>query len=159
MSLTGRPVLVLAAALALLTPVLAVVLWDRVRRVALATGDRSNGFAGARRDWRRWLFAFVALNDYAGFRPLLVAGARVRHRVASSHEQQGGPASRADVPPDPSTAPRSDDRTDHAMPISRIGVQQAPAPDGGIWRILGNNPPEKWVDTGVTPVVTFDAEG
>jgi hypothetical protein len=150
--MTGRPVLVLSGALALLAPVLAVVLWDRVRgshwqqvvgRLALL----GLGEVAA------LMFAFIALNDYAGF---LDSWSQAVKFVTGSFERSAGAGAGTATALDPSADPdQASGSPGH--PDFTISVQQAPSPDGKIWRIVGDIPPEKWVDTGVTQTVQFDS--
>jgi hypothetical protein len=148
-SLTGRPVLWLSAVLALLAPVAAVVLWDRVR------GSRWRQVLGrlallGMGEMAALVFAFVALNDYAGFVDSwsqavhFVTGAFGHEKVSAATNSENADASAS---PDPTAAPGD----------FRLSTQQAPSPAGHIWRILGDNPPEKWVDTGVTVLGRFDS--
>lgn len=150
MSLTGRPVLWLSAALALSSPVLAVLLWDRVR------GSRRRQVAGRMAllglgELAALLFAFVALNDYAGF---LDSWSQAAHFVTGALGRENAATAAKNPRADPS--PGDDPLAVPSGPRDFVlREQQAPSPDNKIWRILGDTPPEKWVDTGVTQSVTF----
>lgn len=150
MSLTGKPVLWLTAVLALLSPLVAVVLWDRVR------GSKWQQVVGRLAllglgETAALVFAFVALNDYAGF---VDSWSQAYHFVtgAFGHEKISASDSATSDQPDPAVSANPSAYADRDF---RLGSQQAPAPDGRIWRILGDTPPDKWVDTGVTAVNTF----
>jgi len=136
-SLTGKPVLVLSGLLTLVAPVVAVLLWDRVRGSRWRQVLARLGLLGAG-EVLALVFAFIALNDYAGF---VDSWSQVRHFVtgAFSHHHSGDVGS-----PDVSAS------ADAAGTDFKLRTQQAIGTDNTIWNILGNSPPDKWVEVGVT---------
>jgi enterochelin esterase-like enzyme len=171
-SLTGRAILVVAALLALSTPVVAVLLWDR--------------FGTAK--WRRYggrlalmllgealalAFAFVAMNDYAGFvsnwseADGFVKGAFGLSGTHQTHHHKKTPAAAAEETPAAQAAPITaaaqqtvDGKPDPDAPTPadaadaiahkdfRLNSEVTKAPGGGSWRTLTWSKPDEWATKG-----------
>jgi hypothetical protein len=144
----------LSALFALLTPVLAVALWDKVK------GSRAKQVLGrigllGLGEVAALTFAFVALNDYAGF---VDSWSQAFHFVTNAFEHQGAASTAGKNKARPAPGASGDPNV-YAEQDFLLGSQQAPAPDGHIWRIYGSTPPDKWAETGVTVLDEFGSGG
>jgi S-formylglutathione hydrolase FrmB len=171
--LTGRAILVVSALLALSTPVAAVLLWDRFgtakwRRYGGRVGLLLVGEALA------LAFAFVAMNDYAGFvsnwseADGFIKGAFGLTGTDSGHQHkktaptaddppaaQAAPVVAATLPsgqPDPDSPTRADVQNAIAHKDFRLPSELTKSPNGGIWRTLTWSRPGQWATKGAVVV-------
>jgi enterochelin esterase-like enzyme len=166
--LTGKAILVLSALLALSTPVAAVLLWDRfgTRRWRRISGRMALLVVG---EALALAFAFVAMNDYAGFvsnwseADGFVKGAfglTGSHSGHHHHKKKGGaetsPAAQAapitaagqDGKPDPDAPTPADSANAISHKDFRLPSELTTAPDGSTWRTLTWSKPNEWATKG-----------
>jgi enterochelin esterase-like enzyme len=170
-SLTGKAILVVSALLALSTPVAAVLLWDRF---GTAKWRRYGGRLGLMLvgELLALAFAFVAMNDYAGFvNNWSEASGFVKGAVGltgTNHEHhhkkrtatpaadatpaaQAAPVVAATLPsgkPDPDSPTQADVENAIAHKDFRLSSELTKSPDGAIWRTLTWSRPNQWATKG-----------